>query len=41
MFSLPLSKAKPFYLKNGNEEIKCTLIEKENLPSRNYKYNFF
>lgn len=28
-----MSKARPFYLKHGTEEIKCTLIEKERLPS--------
>jgi hypothetical protein len=34
--SLPLANVKPFYLKFGNDEIKCTFIRKDRLPGKSY-----
>ena len=31
---MPLANVKPFYLKFGNDEIKCTYIKKDKLPSK-------
>lgn len=31
---MPHGKVKPFYLKNGNDEIRCTLIKKDRLPTQ-------
>ncbi len=33
---MPLANAKAFYLKFGNDEVKCTYIKKDRLPSKKY-----